>query len=128
MAHIEITYRKGYCDFGLDEYCKFCHCDYAKDVGCGLFDDGSREDGFRREDNLRNGEIIKVIPFGDCIHAKFRYGYKGMTVKNYELMEYYDTYNLHMNCMILKTRNGYYECEKVTLDGVCVYGEEVQNA
>ena len=46
-----------------------------------------------------------------------------MNIKNYELEEFQDTYNLHLNCMMLKTRNKIYECEKVILDGKCIYNE-----
>lgn len=46
-----------------------------------------------------------------------------MNIKNYELEEFQDTYNLHLNCMMLTTRNKIYECEKVILDGKCIYNE-----
>lgn len=66
------------------------------------------------------------MPSRDCIYAKFKYIYKGMSVKNYELQELDDPYNPHLNCMTLETRNRIYCCEKVIkviLDGKCIYDE-----
>lgn len=109
MAEIKIIYRKGYCEMMGAFFCRQCYTECASDLGCNMFNEGKHEED--------------VIPFGDCIHAKFKYIYKGMNVKNYELEELQDTYNLHLNCMMLKTRNKIYECEKVILDGKCIYNE-----
>ena len=111
MAEIQIVYREGYCDFDCmgTEYNTQCHTQCAADTGCKFFNEG---------EHLHN-----VIPFGDCIHAKFKYIYKGMSVKNYELQELDDPYNPHLNCMTLETRNRIYFCEKVILDGKCIYDE-----
>lgn len=65
-----------------------------------------------------------VIPFGDCIYANFKYIYKGMSIKNYELEADEDPFNPHLNCMMLKTRNDLYPCEKVVLNGKVIYGED----
>ena len=112
MAEIKIEYRKGYCDLNSDNYCEQCQTMWAKDVGCPMFNDG----GERLSENGR-----RVIPFGDCVHAKFDYLWKGLSVKNYDIHEHKDDYNLHLNCMIVETRYDYYECEKVELDGVVIY-------
>lgn len=109
MAEIQIVYREGYCAYGGEDYCTQCHCQCAGDLGCNMFNEGKHEED--------------VIPFGVCIYAKFKYIYKGMDIKNYELKELQDTYNPHLNCMMLETRNKIYECEKVILDGKCIYNE-----
>lgn len=111
MAEIQIVYREGYCEFecvGAD-YDTQCHTQCAADMGCKYFNDGD--------------DIPNFIPFGDCVHARFKYIYKGMSVKNYELQELDDPYNPHLNCMTLETRNRIYYCEKVILDGKCIYDE-----
>lgn len=109
MAEIKIIYRKGYCEMMGGFFCKQCYTECASDLGCNMFNEGKHEED--------------VIPFGDCIHAKFKYIYKGMNVKNYELEELQDTYNPHLNCMTLETINKIYECAKVILDGKCIYNE-----
>lgn len=109
MAEIQIIYREEYCEMMNSNHCTQCHTACASDLGCNMFDEGKHEKN--------------VIPFGDCIYAKFKYIYKGMNIKNYELEEFQDTYNLHLNCMMLTTRNKIYECEKVILDGKCIYNE-----
>lgn len=112
MADIEIIYREGYCECDCmgTKYNTQCHTQCAGDLGCGCFSDGKQRPN--------------VIPFGDCIHAMFKYKYKGMSIKNYELEEEDDPYNPHLNCMMLKTRNNWYECEKVVLNGKVIYGED----
>ena len=109
MAEIQIIYREEYCEMMNSNHCTQCHTACASDLGCNMFNEGKHEKN--------------VIPFGDCIYAKFKDIYKGMNIKNYELEEFQDTYNLHLNCMMLKTRNKIYECEKVILDGKCIYNE-----
>ena len=114
MAEIQIVYREGYCDCNEAVYNTQCHTMAGEDLGCRMFD---------------NGEVdCNVVPFGDCAHAKFRYIYKGLSVKNYELEELDDPYNPHLNCMVLKTRSKRYYCEKVILDGECIYDELPSNA
>lgn len=112
MADIEIIYREGYCECMGKNYCMQCHTQCAEVLGCPMFNDGKHEKN--------------VIPFGDCIYAKFRYIYKGMSIKNYELEEEDDPYNPHLNCMMLKTRNDCYQCEKVVLNGKVIYDEDFE--
>lgn len=107
MAEIEIIYRKGYCECMGGDYCTQCHTQCAGDLGCTMYNEGEHEEN--------------VIPFGDCIFAKFKRIYKGITIKNYELEEVIDYYNPHLNCMILRTKNAVYECEKVILNGKVIY-------
>jgi hypothetical protein len=110
MADIEIIYSEGYCECMGGDYCMQCHTQVAEDLGCKMFNEGKHEKN--------------VIPFGDCIHANFKYIYKGMSIKNYELEALDDPYNPHLNCMMLKTRNDWYQCEKVVLNGKVIYGED----
>lgn len=114
MAYIQMVYLEGYCDLN-DSYCGElpynieCHTNFAEDAECKLYYDGEKPG---------------VIAFGDCVHAKFRRRYKGMTVKNYDIRESIDPYNPHLNCMTVETKNKTYRCEKIILDGVCIYDEE----
>lgn len=110
MADIEIIYREGYCELMGNDYCMQCHTQCAGDLGCRMFNEGKHEKN--------------VIPFGDCIYAVFENKYKGMSIKNYALEEVKDPYNPHLNCMMLKTRNNLYQCEKVVLNGKIIYGED----
>lgn len=115
MAEIEIIYREGYCERMGCDYDTQCHTSVAEDLGCPMFNVEEHEEN--------------VIPFGACIHAKFKYIYKGMSVKNYELRVYDvydDPYNPQLSCMMLKTRNGSYDCEKVVLNGKVIYGEDFE--
>ena len=109
MAEIEIIYREGYCERMCGDYHIQCHTECGEDMGCQMFNGG------------KHGE--NHIPFGDCIFAKFKYKYKGMSIKNYELEEDNDPFNPHLDCMMLTTRNGWYPCEKVVLNGKVIYGE-----
>ena len=112
MAEIEIVYREPYCECMGGDFNTQCYTHAAKDLGCKMFNEGKHEKN--------------VIPFGDCVHAAFKYKYKGMSIKNYELEEFIDDYNPHLNCMMLKTRNDWYECEKVVLNGKVIYGEDFE--
>lgn len=110
MANIEIKYRIGYCALTQEDYCDQCHTSAADYLGCKMFDEGEHDE--------------MTIPFGDCVHATFKHLYKGMTVKRYELEPYTDSYNPHLECMLLHAGGKVYECEKVTLDGLTVYDAE----
>lgn len=114
MANIEIVYRIGSCAFNYSaEYCPTCHTCWADEIGCRFYCSGEVEE--------KNG--VRLIPFGNCIHAHYDYGFKGGVYKRYEMEEYTDSYNMHMNCMNV-TLGGYvYECVKVTLDGKVIYNE-----
>lgn len=104
MADFQIEYKEGYC--GLDyEYCGQCHTCVADHMGCK---------GYKGYDGKG---------YGECEFALFNIKYKGMTVKKYEMEEYSDGYNPMLDCMLLTTRSGRYECRKVILDGVCIYPE-----
>lgn len=107
MANIQIIFREGYCDTYDGEYCCQCHTGAAGDLGCSRFSNGKREPN--------------KLPFGNCVHAKFRMIYKGVTTKNYTIEPFEDTYNLHLNCMLVTVGKKVYECEKVSIDGECIY-------
>jgi hypothetical protein len=115
MAYIQIEYEEGYCSKGMSkEYCMQCNTEAASDLGCKYFDNGEE----------KNHQGVRVIPYGDCIHALTRKKYKGMSVKNYEIEETEDTYNKLDNCMELTTRGKTYYCSKVVLDGVLIYQKD----
>lgn len=115
MAEIEIIYRDGYCECMGKDYHTQCYTDCASDSGCEVFE------GDKPRYEFVDGHRIYTIPLGCCHHAKFKYIYKGMSVKNYELEEDEDVMNPDLSCMMLKTRNMVYPCVKVTLNGKVIY-------
>lgn len=114
MAEIQMVYREGYCDYTRGEYCIQCHTACAHDSGCRYYYEGVTE-------NDANGVLL--IPFGDCLRAKFMYKYKGWIGKRYDIEELSDQYNPHLDCMIVRIGGRRYECVKVVLDGKCIYNE-----
>lgn len=107
MADIQIVYwAKDYCDFNLDDYCMQCHTQDAEYLGCKYF---------------LPADTGTVIPFGDCSRAKVKYNIKGWTGKNYEMEEFTDPYNPHLDCMQVTLGRTTYDCVKVILDGKCIY-------
>lgn len=112
MAEIQMVYREGYCDFDCvgTDYNTQCHTQCAADTGCKFFNDGEH--------------LPNHIHFGDCIHANFRTKYKGVTTKKYDIEEMEDPYNPHLNCMLVKIGNRIYQCDKVVLDGECIYNNQ----
>jgi hypothetical protein len=122
MAYIQIEYEEGYCECDFDYevskiYCMQCNTQAASDLGCKYFDNGEE----------KNHQGVRVIPYGNCIHALTRKKYKGMSVKNYEIEEMEYPFNELDTCMELTTRGRKYCCSKVVLDGVLIYqkdGEE----
>lgn len=113
MADIQIVYRVGYCVCDRKDYCVQCHTCVADDLGCEYY--------CPDPDTDENGR--KVIPFGDCNRAMFKYIYKGWTGKRYEIEESRDDYNPHLDCMIVTLGQYEYECVKVVLDGKCIFNE-----
>lgn len=113
MAEIQIVYREGYCDFNLPDYNMQCHTCVASDMGCRYF--------YQEEAVSENG--IKVIPFGDCNRAQFKYKYKGWFGKRYEIEECFDPYNPNLDSMIVTLGGKQYDAVKVILDGKCIFNE-----
>lgn len=109
MADIQMEYRSYTCNMCCEEFCEQCSTEFASDLGCLYFCDGKNH-----EDNR--------IPYGDCIHAQMKNIYNGISTKNYEIEEVFDTYSCD-NYMLVKIRNKYYECDKVILDGVQIFPE-----
>ena len=113
MADIQIVYRDGYCEIAecncdvIGNYCTQCHTQAAEDLGCKYYDEGSHD--------------ANVIPFGDCIHALFRRKYKGIVAKKYDIEPFEDNYNMHLNCMAVTAGRKTYYCDKVILNGKCIY-------
>lgn len=115
MYEIQMVYRDGgRCTCGCDEYNMQCHTVAGEDVDCQCF----------CHPNHKPNEI----PFGDCIHAVFQYCYKGLTTKTYEMEPFEDPYNWHLNCMMVTVRGRTYDCEKVILNGECIYNTFDENA
>lgn len=111
MAEIQMVCREGYCDEFIDEaYGRACHTCWAEEEEpCRQFTHPKRDLG--------------AIPFGDCNHAKFRYIYKGVSAKNYEIEPFEDVFNSHLKCMYVTVGRRTYECVKVILDGKCIFNE-----
>lgn len=107
MANIEIVYRKGSCEFNFSKYKPYCHSEYACEAppDCSYFSDGT---------DIRAG----VIGYGNCVHAKYQYCYKGMSTNNYEVEE-----DDNEPIMLVKIGKKEYECVKVKLNGKCIFNE-----
>lgn len=116
MAEIQIKYRYYVCDLVGFEASRECLSECAEHTGCIGFEDG----GIQRDEELG---CVK-IPYGDCIHSNWEYGYKGWVGKQYEMEEYNDVYSPHMNCMRVKLGKKEYDCVKVTLNGECIYNKD----
>lgn len=116
MAEIQIVYREYYCAADYPKFCTQCYTQFAKDLGCPCYDDGtSFEKYIIRKDGTRE------IPFGDCFRSRVRHIYKGLSAKNYEIEPFEDTYNPFFNCMHVKIGKKEYECDRVILNGDCIY-------
>ena len=113
MAELEFVYRIGYCELtgSCDPnylmYCDQCHTAAADVLGCRHYNSG-KTDPYH-------------IPFGDCIHADFKYKYKGVTTKNYNIDLQEDIYNQHLTCLVVTIGKKSFECVKVTLNGKCIF-------
>lgn len=118
MADIEIVYREPYCDssWWAEPACfeTQCFTGCAGDMGCKWYSDGGRKIN-------EHGRI--EIPFGNCIHAKFKYKYKGWNGKKYEIEKVEDPNNPHLDYMEVYLGSERYECVKVILNGKCIYNE-----
>ena len=116
MAEIQIVYREPYCQLvergypGCDCFNTQCFTGAARDAGCRWFSDGREPDSRR-------------IPFGNCVNAKFRYCYKGLVAKKYSITPEEDGWNPHLNCMVVDVNGESYDCDKVILNGKCIYNE-----
>ena len=120
MADIEIVYRMPYCEHDLAAIKDFntqCFTCVANNTGCKYFNDGGKKE------SVINGIKTIVIPFGDCIYAKFKYIYKGWSGRRYEMEEQKDPHNPHLDSMKVMLGNKVYDCVKVTLNGKCIYNE-----
>jgi hypothetical protein len=114
MAEIQIVYRHYFCDCieFEDEFIDQCLTGAARDYGCKGFSNG----GITSDEEGR-----LIIPFGDCVHAQWDYRYKGWVGKRYEMEEIKDAYNPHLDCMRVRLGKTEYDCDKVTLNGECIY-------
>lgn len=115
MAEIQIVYREYYCHLDSSEHCMQCYTAAAEDKGCPDYNDGEKYNV--REDGVR------VIPFGDCFYARVRHIYKGLCAKNYLIKPFEDPYNPHLNCMVVTVGKNTYHCDKVILNGECIYND-----
>ena len=110
MADIEIVYQIGYCDSELpfyDEVCQSEMGDEIKSRECSNYNDGSMNPCH--------------IPYGNCIHAKYHYCYKGSTTKKYAI--YTNCYDRVTESIPVTINNKTYECKKVKLNGKCIFNE-----
>ena len=119
MADIQIVYREGFCECHNEEYCQTCHTSYAKDFGCcRLFAYSDNSGGIEYS---IDGKPFSVVPFGDCVHAKYNYKYKGWTGKRYEIEQDEHDLTPKLDCMLVTLGSKQYDCVKVVLDGKCIY-------
>lgn len=91
-----------------------CYTAVAGDCGCKYF----------QEENDTVGEDgVHTIAFGDCVHAKWLYKYKGWSGKNYEIEELHDPYNPHLDSMLVTLGRRTYDCVRVALNGKTIFDE-----
>lgn len=119
MSNLDIVFREMHCRFAdsdsLCQVCGQCYTDYATDLGCSYYR------GDEVHDEWINGEKVRVIPCGGCVHADYRYIYKGFIDVEYEMEKSTDPYDpLYMEAWIDGER---YECVKVSLNGKTIYNE-----
>lgn len=110
MAEIQLVYRKYCCRYqGFScDYSMQCHTAAASDVGCELF---------------KKDVITDACKFADIKHK-----YKGLSAKAYDIEpSEHDPYNPHLDCMIVKIGKNEYECDKVILNGECIYNNLIDN-
>ena len=107
MAEIQIMYRKYCCDLNPSEIDTVCFCDYAQDKGCPFYQGEERQPGY--------------VPFGSCQRAQIKFGRKGWVGKRYEMEEVEVPYIHGFDYMRVRLGNTDYTCEKVVLDGECIY-------
>lgn len=113
MAEIQMEYSVIRCQFNQPEVCRACGTMWAaNNPPCAFY--LSKHEG-------------NVVPFGNCDRSYYETKYKGLTTKTYEIELDTDDYNPHLNCMRVFVRGNWYDCSKVILDGVCIYGEETKD-
>jgi len=106
MAEIQMVYFSEYCDsYAAEKFCHQCLTEYARGVECPSLCIGSD---------------------GSCIFAKLKRAYKGITVKNYTIEEqdWEDVYGGFT--MEVSVRGGIYTCEKIILNGECIFDENAR--
>ena len=117
MALIQIKCAEHYCDMPCfsDNFCVLCITQMASDLDCEGYNSGKKDKHY--------------IPFGDCVHAKTKYRYKGISAKYYEVeLPDEDIYNSHLNYATLRTRNAIYSnCCEIVIDGKCVYSNDEED-
>lgn len=112
MADIEIIYREPYCRMRQSDFDYQC---FTSEADCGVCE------------YFHRGEYTPpAFPLGNCVHAKFRYKYKGIVAKRYEIETFEDDYNPHLNCMDVTVCKRTYECVKVVLNGKVIYNEYIE--
>lgn len=113
MAEIQIVYSEWKCKYGLPEFNTQCITEAGGDTDCFGYDGGDRY--------IDGG--IRIIPFGNCVNAERIYRFKGISTKSYEMEPLEDTFNMHLNCMVVTIRGKRYYCDKVKIDGKVIYNE-----
>lgn len=111
MADIQIEYREYQCLCGCENHCGQCYTSVAEDMGCPLFN---------HRDEKENGTIM--VLYDCCKYASYTLAYKGIVAKRYTMTEYFNPYEYPDSCMKVTVGGKTYDCEKVIIDGTCVYG------
>lgn len=78
MAHIKYRFREGYCDAG-EEWCDGCGSDNAEYMDC------PKLQVEKPYPVIRNGQKMMAIPYGDCVHSRYKTIHGEKTVKKYEI-------------------------------------------
>lgn len=110
MANIEIIYRKKWCllefDAARKNFCNFCFDPESASCVCEYFCAD------------RTWAKSNEAP---CANACIKYVYKGWTGKKYEMEQMSDY--VFGDYMLVTLGNQIYECERVTLNGKCIFDQ-----
>ena len=116
MAEIQIEYKEWFCRYRDSLFCAQCLTSAAEDLGCKYFE---------CEQTYTDENGVFHIPYNEmCIFAEHRIRRKGFVAKTYDIEEEHDPFNPWLDCAILKVKNDIYHCDKIILNGTCVYNNE----
>lgn len=115
MAHIKYRFREGYCDAG-EEWCDGCSSYNAEYMDC------PKLQVEKPYPVIRNGQKMMAIPYGDCVHSRYKTIHGEKTVKKYEIETDEQGEILHFE--MGRTELNPEDILFLEIDGAVVIGEE----
>jgi len=118
MANIEIIYRKKWCLIGTDPTSKkFRNACFDPECAHDVCEYFSADHTWMK----KNGLDCLRSDFSPCASAYVKYVYKGWTGKKYEIEQMSD--DGLGDYMLVTLGNQTYECERVSLNGKCIFDQ-----